>query len=54
MSVNQKEKEISVLVFVQIDLIQTEYSNPFTYKLMLYDLYHVSNFTRNCMYRPYM
>ncbi len=21
---------------------------------MWYDLYHVSNFTRNCMYQPYM
>ncbi len=47
-------KEISVLVFIQIDLIQIEYSNRFTYKLMWYDLYHVSNFTQNCMYQPYM
>ena len=47
-SVNQKEKEISVLVFVQIDLIQIEYWNHFTYKSMWYDLYHVSNFIRSC------
>ena len=42
----QKQKEISVLVFVQIDLIQIEYWNRFTYKLMWYDRYHVSNLTR--------
>jgi hypothetical protein len=53
-SVNQKEKEMYVLVFVLIDLIQIEYWNCFSYKLMWYDLYHVSNFTWNCMYRPYM
>ena len=28
-----------------IDLIQIEYENLFTYKLIWYDLYHVSNFT---------
>ncbi len=34
--------------------MQIEYWYRFTYKLMWYDLYHVSNFTQNCMYRPYM
>ncbi len=46
--VYQKEKEISVLVFIWIDLIQIEYWNGFTYRLMWSNLYHVSDFTQNC------
>ncbi len=45
-SVNQKEKEISVLVFVLIDLIQIEYWHRFMYKLMLWFVSHVQFYTK--------
>ncbi len=43
-----------VLVLIQVELIQFKYWNRFTYISMYYNSYHVTDFTRNRMYQPWM